>query len=48
MLKVNVSDEVLAERKTKWVAPKQELSGYLKRYAQHVTSGSRGAVYEDD
>lgn len=48
VLKVNVSDEVLAERKTKWVAPKQELSGYLKRYAQHVTSGSRGAVYEDD
>ena len=48
ILRVNVSDEVLAERKANWVAPKQELSGYLKRYAQHVTSGSRGAVYEDD
>ena len=48
VLKVNVSDEVLAERKAKWSAPKQELSGYLKRYAQHVTSGSRGAVFEDD
>ncbi len=48
VLKVNVSDEELAQRKAEWVAPKQELSGYLKRYAQHVTSGSRGAVFEDD
>lgn len=48
VLQVNVSDEVLAERKKNWTAPKQELTGYLKRYAQHVTSGSRGAVYEDD
>ncbi len=48
VLRVNVSDEVLAERKKKWTAPKQNLTGYLKRYAQHVTSGSRGAVYEDD
>lgn len=48
VLRVNVSDEVLAERKKNWTAPKQNLTGYLKRYAQHVTSGSRGAVYEDD
>ena len=48
VLKVNVSDEVLAERKAKWQPPVQELTGYLKRYAQHVTSGSRGAVFEDD
>lgn len=48
VLRVNVSDEVLAERRANWVAPKQELTGYIKRYAQHVTSGSRGAVYEDD
>lgn len=48
VLKVNVSDEILADRKAKWTAPKQELKGYLKRYAQHVTSGSRGAVFEDD
>ncbi len=48
VLRVNVSDEVLAERKAKWQPPVQELSGYLKRYAQHVTSGSRGAVFEDD
>ena len=48
VLKVNVSDEVLAERKAEWKPPVQELSGYLKRYAQHVTSGSRGAVFEED
>ena len=48
VLRVNVSDEVLAARRAKWQAPKQELTGYLKRYAQHVTSGSRGAVFEDD
>ena len=48
VLRVNVSDEVLAERKKNWTAPKQNLTGYLKRYAQHVTSGSRGAVFEDD
>ncbi|MCI6354243.1 dihydroxy-acid dehydratase [Eubacterium coprostanoligenes] len=48
VLRVNVSDEVLAERKKNWTAPKQNLTGYLKRYAQHVTSGSRGAVLEDD
>lgn len=47
VLRVNVSDEVLAERRAKWTPPVQELSGYLKRYAQHVTSGSRGAVFED-
>lgn len=47
VLKVNVSDEVLAERRASWKPPVQELSGYLKRYAQHVTSGSRGAVFED-
>ena len=28
-------------------APEQELSGYAKRYAQHVTSGSKGAVFDD-
>ena len=48
VLRVNVSDEVLAERRNKWSAPEQKLTGYLKRYAQHVTSGSRGAVFEDD
>ena len=47
VLRVNVPDEVLAERKAKWLPPVQELSGYIKRYAQHVTSGAKGAVFED-
>ena len=47
VLRVNVSDEILAERKAKWQPPVQNLTGYLKRYAQHVTSGSQGAVFED-
>ena len=47
VLRVNVSNEVLADRKAKWQPPVQELTGYLKRYAQHVTSGSQGAVFED-
>ena len=47
VLKVNVSDEVLAQRKAKWQPPVQNLTGYLKRYAQHVTSGAQGAVFDD-
>lgn len=45
-LDVRVSEQVLAERKKRWKAPEKELIGYIKRYAQHVTSGSRGAVFE--
>jgi dihydroxy-acid dehydratase len=48
VLRVNVSDEELAERRKEWKPPVQELSGYLKRYAMHVTSGSRGAVFAED
>ena len=43
---VRVNEEELAERKKRWKAPEKELTGYIKRYAQHVTSGSRGAVFE--
>lgn len=43
-LKVNV--EEIEKRRKDWKAPQKELSGYLKRYAQQVTSGSRGAVFE--
>ena len=45
-LDVRVSEQELAERKKRWKAPVKELTGYIKRYAQHVTSGSRGAVFE--
>jgi dihydroxy-acid dehydratase len=45
-LTLQVSDEELAKRRAEWKAPKQELTGYAKRYASLVTSGSRGAVFE--
>ena len=45
-LDVRVSEQELAERKKRWKAPEKELTGYIKRYAQQVTSGSRGAVFE--
>ncbi|MCI9575516.1 MAG: dihydroxy-acid dehydratase [Clostridiales bacterium] len=45
-LNVKVSDQALAQRKAAWKAPEKELSGYLKRYAQHVTSASQGAVFD--
>jgi dihydroxy-acid dehydratase len=43
---VEVSDEELARRKTHWLSPKRQLSGWLKRYAAMVTSGSEGAVLQ--
>ncbi len=46
-LNVLVDDAVLEERRRNWKAPEQHLTGYAKRYAQHVTSGARGAVFED-
>lgn len=41
---VLISDEELAERRKQWKPKQQELTGYLKRYARDVASGSRGAV----
>lgn len=46
-LELLVAEETLAARRRAWKAPEQELSGYAKRYAQHVTSGSKGAVFDD-
>ena len=46
-LELLVDEETLAARRKAWKAPVQELSGYAKRYAQHVTSGSKGAVFDD-
>ncbi len=45
-LELAVSDEELQERRKKWKPRKQELHGYLARYASLVTSGNRGAVLE--
>ncbi len=41
-----VSDEELATRKANWKPNLKEVSGYLARYRELVTSGNRGAVLE--
>ncbi len=44
-LNVDVSDEVLAERRKNWTPREPKITtGYLARYAAMVTSGSKGAV----
>ena len=45
---MKVSDEELARRRAKWTPKAKEVSGYLKRYAQLVTSADRGAVLKDN
>ena len=46
-LQLLVDDETLQARRAVWQAPRQQLSGYARRYAQHVTSGSTGAIFDD-
>ena len=46
-LNVDVSEEVLAERRAKWQPREPKVTtGYLARYAAMVTSGNRGAILE--
>lgn len=46
-INVDVTDEVLAERKSKWVERKPNVtSGYLARYRELVTGANKGAVLE--
>ena len=46
-INLDVSDEILAERKQKWSQPDFKVKeGYLYRYAKMVTSASKGAVLE--
>ncbi|HET7091354.1 MAG TPA: dihydroxy-acid dehydratase [Anaerolineae bacterium] len=45
-LSVELSDEELNQRRAGWQPPRKELTGWLRRYAAMVTSGSRGAVLE--
>lgn len=46
-INVEVSEEVLAERKAKWQPREPKITtGYLARYASMVTSGNRGAILE--
>lgn len=46
-LELAVSADTLAKRRAAWRPRQQALTGYAKRYAQHVTSGSKGAVFDD-
>lgn len=41
---VNVSDEILAERKSRWKAPESKLIGILKKYRASVSSASEGCI----
>ena len=44
---MDVSDEVLAERKAKWQSREPKVTkGYLARYAKMVTSADKGAILE--
>jgi dihydroxy-acid dehydratase len=43
-LDVELSDAELARRKAEWQPLQRNLTGWLKRYAAMVTSGSQGAV----
>jgi dihydroxy-acid dehydratase len=48
-LKLLVSDEVLAERRSRWVAPEPKIKkGWLARYAKVVTSAHTGAITTAD
>ena len=43
-INLKVSDEELERRRANWTPKKTEATGYLKRYAQLVTSADKGAV----
>ena len=48
-LELDVSDEVLAERRKNWTPREPKVTtGYLERYASMVTSGNRGAILAID
>ena len=48
-INVNVSDETLAERRKKYVAPEPNIkTGWLARYAKLVSSADRGAIMKED
>ena len=46
-IELKVSDEVLAERRAKWVCPEPKVkNGYLARYAKLVSSADKGAILQ--
>lgn len=46
-INLDISDEELSKRLSTFVPKTKELTGYLKRYASMVTSGSNGAILKD-
>jgi len=45
-LHVELTEDELAHRRSEWKLPERQLTGWLKRYAAMVTSGSQGAVLQ--
>ena len=46
-IELKVSDEVLAERRARWVCPEPKIkTGYLARYAKLVSSADKGAILQ--
>ena len=43
-INMRVSEEELARRRANWTPKKKEVTGYLKRYAQLVTSADKGVI----
>ena len=46
-IKLLVDDKEIEKRKKNFKMPERKVTGYLKRYAQLVTSASTGAVFKD-
>ncbi len=44
---VDISEEVLGQRKAKWLQPKDELKGFLRKYRKTVSSASEGCVTDE-
>ena len=46
-IELRVSDEELAERRANWVCPEPKVkTGYLARYAKHVSAADKGAILQ--
>jgi dihydroxy-acid dehydratase len=44
IIAVDLSDETIAERKSRWVQPNHPLTGFLSKYRKTVSSASEGCV----
>lgn len=47
-IEVDLSEEEISLRRAAWQAPKQHLTGYLKKYARVVSSASEGCITDGD